>query len=263
MNWLDRILGKKSPKQSPDQGAPSNRSDPVPTDSAQKDEVPDSQPDPEMQRQLEQGCDARAAVLSRLGALDTDVLAPLMNPTFMGGPKWPSLRQSWRVVRRPASTILVSDGLSDPFEDEGIPLGFRVEVCAEAPELFETPHHSWLFDMVFQISQLIANHGKVDELLQKYKTLSTVVSVGSVPAHFQNEKGQVGVIIGFPTDALPAGFDLEHGRVRLLVIKLLLPSELAYIESADDLEAGRNSLVAMLQGSPDAHLSSVTRAAVI
>jgi len=40
------------------------------------------------------------------------------NPALLGGPKWPALRQAFRVVRRKTgNVILASDGLSDPFDD--------------------------------------------------------------------------------------------------------------------------------------------------
>ena len=67
---------------------------------------------------LATACAARDAFYASLGAMDADVLAPLVNPAFMGGPRWPSLRQAWRVIRRADSIIIASDGLSDPFEDD-------------------------------------------------------------------------------------------------------------------------------------------------
>lgn len=223
----------------------------------------DYEPDPVMQQKLEEVAAAREGVLSQLGDLDADVYAPLMNPTFMGGPQWPSLRQAWRVVRRKNSTIIVSDGLSDPFEEEKIPLGFKVEVCAEASELFDEVHHSWLFSLVYQVSQLVAHHGNVYGLLENYKSLSTVVHVEGIPEQFESDDGRVGVILGFPAPDLPYEFKLNDGNVRLLVIKLLWPSELKFIEGASDLEAGRNDLIKLLQATPEAHISSLNRKAVV
>ena len=46
------------------------------------------------------------------------MLSHLVSPTLSGGPKWPALRQAFRLVRRPnGNIILASDGLSDPFDD--------------------------------------------------------------------------------------------------------------------------------------------------
>jgi len=64
---------------------------------------------------LATACAARDAFYASLGSMDSDVLTPLINPAFSGGPRWPSLRQAWRVIRKPDSIIIASDGLSDPF----------------------------------------------------------------------------------------------------------------------------------------------------
>src|SRR5262245_17951131 len=93
---------------------------------------------------------ARDRFVSSLGVVDPDVLAPLINPSFRGGPMWPDLRQAWRVVRREAHTIVISDGLSDPFSDEPEPnAGFGMEVLAETADPMPGQlQASWLFDLV-------------------------------------------------------------------------------------------------------------------
>ena len=67
---------------------------------------------------LEKSSRAREAVWQQLGSLEPLVLSHLVSPTLSGGPKWPALRQAFRLVRRPnGNIILASDGLSDPFDD--------------------------------------------------------------------------------------------------------------------------------------------------
>ena len=68
-------------------------------------------------------CAARAACWNTVGQVDSDVLAHLINPAFMGGPRWPALRQAFCVVRRPETqtVVLASDGLSDPWDGEPTP----------------------------------------------------------------------------------------------------------------------------------------------
>ena len=67
---------------------------------------------------LEKSSKAREAVWQQLGSLEPLVLSHLVSPTLSGGPKWPALRQAFRLVRRPnGNVILASDGLSDPFDD--------------------------------------------------------------------------------------------------------------------------------------------------
>src|SRR5258708_39031146 len=98
--------------------------------------------------------DGRDRFVNSLGVVKPDVLAPLINPSFMGGPMWPNLRQAWRVVRRGANTIVMSDGLSDPFSDETDPnTGFGIEVLAETADPMSEPlQASWLFELVYQVS---------------------------------------------------------------------------------------------------------------
>jgi hypothetical protein len=265
MDWFKRLLGNKSPDRPADvppaASAQEARYEP-PAAPAQEEE------DPELQRILEEGYAARTAVYRTLGEVDPDVIAPLINPTFMGGPRWPALRQAWQVVRRPASTIIVSDGLSDPFDDDLTPLGFQVEVCVETDERFEDltrAAHSWLFALVNQAAQLVASHGGMYEAIEKYGTISTVFRIPDAPAQVKSSDDKVGVLIGFPSQELPTEIEFPQGRVRLLVVKPLLSSELAYIESGesgDDRKAARDDLVARLLQQPRAHFATADRPAV-
>ena len=67
---------------------------------------------------LEKSSKAREQCWESLGSLEPLVLSHLINPALNGGPKWPALRQSFRLIRRPnGNVLLVSDGLSDPFDD--------------------------------------------------------------------------------------------------------------------------------------------------
>lgn len=98
--------------------------------------------------------DVRDRFLKTLGEVNDDVLAPLLNPSFVGGPMWPDLRQAWRVIRRDGNLAFISDGLSDPFSDDPEPNpGFGLEVLAESPDAFAEPHQgSWLFHLVYHVS---------------------------------------------------------------------------------------------------------------
>ena len=67
---------------------------------------------------LEKSSKAREQCWESLGSLEPLVLSHLINPALNGGPKWPALRQSFRLIRRAdGNVLLVSDGLSDPFDD--------------------------------------------------------------------------------------------------------------------------------------------------
>ena len=68
---------------------------------------------------LERSAAARKDTWQELGTVEPLVLNDSANPALLGGPKWPALRQAFRVVRprTGANVILASDGLSDPFDD--------------------------------------------------------------------------------------------------------------------------------------------------
>ena len=89
---------------------------------------------------LEKSSRAREAVWQQLGSLEPLVLSHLVSPTLSGGPKWPALRQAFRLVRRPnGNIILASDGLSDPFDD--ITLG--TYTVAAVPALIKAVVSDW------------------------------------------------------------------------------------------------------------------------
>ncbi|MDH5178082.1 MAG: hypothetical protein OEZ39_16375 [Gammaproteobacteria bacterium] len=59
-------------------------------------------------------CNARDRLYSSFGNVEPDVIAHAINPAFMGGPAWPSLRHAFSIIRRGDSTLIVSNGLADP-----------------------------------------------------------------------------------------------------------------------------------------------------
>ncbi|MCM2564975.1 hypothetical protein [Janthinobacterium kumbetense] len=220
-------------------------------------------------RMLAAACAARDAFYATLGTVDADVLAPLVNPAFMGGPRWPSLRQAWRVIRRAESIILASDGLSDPFEDDDdvfVPRGHLLEVCIEAPlSAFDDQEvaQSWLFDVIYQVSQNVADHGSIDLLVQRHGSVSMVLDVQDAPAGLEDENEQVGVLLAQGVATIPPSFATPYGEVMLLTATVLQPAELAHIGNAADKAQSRRDLAAALAASPTGHVSVAGRPAVI
>ena len=217
---------------------------------------------------LAAACAARDAFYASLGAMDADVLAPLVNPSFMGGPRWPSLRQAWRVIRRNDSIVIASDGLSDPFEDDDdvfVPRGHLLEVCIEAPlSAFDGQEvaQSWLFDVIYQVSQNVADHGSIDLLVQRHGSVSMVLDVESPPEGLEDENEQVGVLIDDTAPAIPASFATPYGDVMMLTATVLQPAELAHIGNAEDRAGARAALAQALAASPTGRMSVADRPAV-
>ncbi|ALM82947.1 hypothetical protein [Bordetella sp. N] len=219
---------------------------------------------PETLRLLESTAAARAACYGLLGNVAPDVLAPLLNPGLTGGPAWPSLRQAWNVVQRQDSTLLISNGLSDPFDPprsiEGL-LGYGVEVYAEVRgHPMQDLARSWLFDLIYQVSQNVAHHGQFGALIARHGVVSMLLEVKGLPAEWLSPEGMAGLLIGLPAVSVPAGFSTAQGTVRLLPVTLLHPREVAFLESSDDVLGNRRALVDRLSALPDGHVNDLRRA---
>jgi hypothetical protein len=217
----------------------------------------------ETQAVLEETALARDRFYASLGAVDADVLASLINPAFRGGPRWPALRQAWSTIRRPDSTLVASNGLSDPFEEDGqppVPLGHRIEVYAEAAGRIKEVGGSWLFDLVFQVSQNVAAHGQFVQSLERYGVLTMLLQVEGVPSDWVSGENGVAVLIG---QAQPESFPTPYGDVRMVALTLLRPEELAFIEKDGDISGNRVKLAALFAGIPDGHVNDFDRAAIV
>ena len=257
MGWLKRLLGGTGDE-------PARSEPPV---APVEPPAPTGDHEAALQAMIDAGFEARAAFFGRLGESDPYLIAPLLNPTFMGGPRWPALRQSWRMVRRPASTLFASDGLSDPFDDDLTPLGYRVEVYVETGERFadeDEAKRSWAFDLVYQASQAVAGAGGIYEAVEhEGMIVTTVFRIPQAPERVKDAEDRVGVIIGFPAADIPREMELPGGKVLLLAVTPLLPSELAYIENEADGQAARRHLVSLLLAQPLAHFATGDRDPVI
>lgn len=206
---------------------------------------------------------AREAYLRQMGAVDELLLAPLMNPAFMGGPVWPSLRQSWRTVRNGRRTIIVSDGLSDPFDSETEPsVGFGIEVLGEtADPLPDQLQGSWLFAVVYAVSQQSAAHGGFRGLIDELGVLSMEIRAPAELQPLANSDGNLGLFLGLRSPKLPLEWELPAGLVKVVTVKVLQPTELAY--AVDQDSEGRVRLREMFSADGTYHLSSLSRPPVV
>jgi hypothetical protein len=215
---------------------------------------------------LDRTCEARDRAWSKWGELDPYVLGHLINPTFMGGPAWPALRQAFKIVRRPKATLLASDGLADPFDDGSRPdrNGFGLEVYSIADERFDAPQASWLFGLVWAFAQQAASHGGIAELLDELDVLSTELYDVPIPSEhaprFVNDAGRVGALVGVDAPGVPHEIDGPLSGIRLVNVTLLTASELAFV--VDGGEEARIELAKRLREHGDA-ASSLVRAAVV
>lgn len=210
----------------------------------------------EWEAAVEAAAAARSKFWSTLGEPSADVLAPIINPIFMGGPEWPT-RPAWRTIRRPTSTILVSEGLSDPWEN-GNALGQRLEVMIEVPEVLDDVKTSPFFGALIELSHLFASND-VGTLLDELGFVSTEVSGDGFPEGLRNEHGRVGFVFGVTSPELPSSFRLPAGEAKLVVATLLTKQELDAIVVSG---ANRKVIGEALSSRSGGHVSQLERASV-
>jgi hypothetical protein len=208
--------------------------------------------------------EARDGYCRQLGEVEPDVFAPLMNSAFRGGPRWPDLRQAFRVIRHGDSTIVVSDGLSDPFDDQEEPnVGFGLEVVGETTDPMPpgTVQNDWLFWTVYDVAQQVAGHGGVRDLIDELGVLSMEILARFGPEELVTPEGRLGLLLGLRPPEWPAEWQLPAGTVKILTVKVLHPSELAV--AVEQEAAGRHRLQELFAADGSYHVSSTTRPAVV
>ncbi|AZC18103.1 MULTISPECIES: suppressor of fused domain protein [Pseudomonas] len=231
--------------------------------------------------------DAGAASLDRhwqaIGTCEQDVLGFAVSPSFTGGPDWPSTRQAYRIVRRPHSIILATEGLSDPFdgvEGEDLGNGFEMELFIDTPDI---PAHaqgplgevhpfaaSWCFELLRCVAATVANAGGYRPRLERHGVLSLELPGVSqsrsmseqLPAHFVSADDCAGVLIGGPAASFPTTVaDMPLSPVLLVPVVLITASELDYVRNGG--AQARQDLVARLEAAGLGHVSHLQRASVI
>jgi hypothetical protein len=133
------------------------------------------------------------------------------------GPPWPGQREAWRVIRRPASIAIVSDGLSDPFDSPKPNAGLGIEVLAETSDPIDGPiEQSWLLMMARSLATQFVEHGGFRNLIDKLGLICLELPDGS------------GVLLGVQADGIATEFASPQGPVRVITATLLQPVEMAY-----------------------------------
>jgi hypothetical protein len=216
---------------------------------------------------FDKSCELRDKFWDTVGTPDADVLAPMLNPSLMGGPRWPSLRQAHKTIRRPDVTIIASDGLSDPWDDmEENPdnagyNGLGLEVYVEAEPITGSVQGTWQFDIAYQASQLMAQQVNIISMLEEMTYITTEFYDVSAPKEFMTDHNTVGAILGLPNSKFDDTVQLSVEAVKMVNVKLLTLAELNYV--IEKGEEGRNELAALLiaQGNPT--LSKLERPSVV
>jgi hypothetical protein len=171
---------------------------------------------------------ARRAAWKSLGTLDELAVAPRAICY-----EWPGYRQNWGIIHRePRHTLLVSEGLSDPFIARLEPsVGFGLELALET-ERTELPldsiEESWPYMLLARVAREVVAHEDVRERA-KAGLFSVKVSGKGMPVPLVTREGHVGALLGLESRTLPRHFSTPFGDVRLVTVKALLPAELEYV----------------------------------
>jgi hypothetical protein len=203
-----------------------------------------------LQYHLQEGMKLRFAFWKSIGKLDPDVLAPIINPAFMGRPAWPSLRQSFLKIRTDRSTIIASDGLSDPYRDydtnpdnqgyNGLGLEFYIETPDPISDDISELKFSWQFSLLAEMCDQAAHLGNLLKYLQKYKYISMELPNVNVPEKYLDEHGRCGVLLGLPAPHIQGTLPLSIETIQIVNIRLLKLAELKTV--LEQGEPGRNAL---------------------
>lgn len=222
------------------------------------------------EEQFDQSAQLRSNHWKSIGNLHSDVITHLINPSFMGGPEWPSTRQAFVMIDTPSGTILSSDGLSDPYNDfdtnpdnqgyNGVGCEFYIE-CNENLGSFDQIKSSWQFSVVYQAAQLAAGNPNIASIIEEHTYVSTELYHCTVPDSFLNEHGRVGVLLGLHSKQVPAELELSLETIRLVNVTLLTPEELAYITEKGS--EARMEIARKLEALPDAGKSFLERKSVV
>ncbi|OJH33542.1 suppressor of fused domain protein [Cystobacter ferrugineus] len=200
---------------------------------------------------------ARLAFWRTLGEVDERARVPLVNHGA-----WPGRRQAWRVLRRAGgNTLLVTDGLSDPFPEREAPsVGFGLELLLETDSEMKEVYRNWPMQLLQRVGDELARSEPVREAVRA-GPFCLDVSGKRMPTLLVTQEGRVGVLLGVESGTLPGHFALPEGEVKLVTVKALLPAEFAY--GMEHGAEGWAQLARYFAHSGEEHLSRARRKSVL
>lgn len=229
--------------------------------------------DPGWERAVEKASAARVSLLRSWGPTEWvngegSVFAPIVGARLTGGAVWPS-REGFRALRTARTTILVTEGLSDPYEAAEAPpelarySGTGMEVWLEAEERFEEIPSSWAFGIVQSVSQHVAAHRITRALLDELGFVVVEVFADECrldpvrAADLLTPRGTVGVLVGLRPKERPDTIALGPSDVRFVNLRLLLAEQVA--RSLSGGAQARTLLGTKLGQTPNGWISRVPR----
>jgi hypothetical protein len=139
-------------------------------------------------------------------------------------------------------------------------VGFGLELALEVDAAVKDISKGWPLLLLDRAADEVAEHEHVREGL-KAGLFSMEVSGKGLPKSLLTEEGRVAVLLGLESRTLPRHFSTPHGEVMLITVKVLLPSELAYVREHG--ARGQTELARRFSESGEEHLSRVQRRPVV
>jgi hypothetical protein len=141
-----------------------------------------------------------------------------------------------------------------------VQVGFGLELALEVDAAVKDISKGWSLMLLNRVADEVAEHEHVREGV-KAGLFSMEVSGKGMPKSLVTEEGRVAVLLGVESRTLPSHFSTVYGEVKLVTVKALLPSELAYL-----LEHGTEGLAELarrfVEGG-EGHLSRARRSSVV
>ena len=222
------------------------------------------------EQHFKKSCELRDAFWKTIGTPFSDVIGNLINPTFMGGPKWPSLRQAHIGIKTDNHTIIATDGLSDPYDDydsnddvkhyNGIGLELYMICDIKFKDISEIIE-SWQFSVLRQLSSTAAANPNLADLLEQYQYMSISINANGLPTEYIDDNGSAGVLLGLENTIVSKNTQLSIENIRLVSAILLTPKELAYI--TENGAQARNEIAEKLTKKENAILVTEKRTSVV
>ncbi|MDN5715901.1 MAG: suppressor of fused domain protein [Janibacter sp.] len=168
---------------------------------------------------------------------------------------WPAGTSTYVMVTTPHSGVVATDGLSDAS-------GPGIELYIEGRELGAGPtgEGRWLAAALEEAAGALAGAGdSLGQALTDHGVLSLELSGEHAPADWLAD-GCLGALVGVELPGRASEIDVDGGRVRVLTLVPLRPSELAVVRSEGT--AGRRRIAEALAGQGWYSYADSTRPAV-
>lgn len=198
--------------------------------------------DPMRQQAIDIARELRIKFYRSLGELKEEALTTRFSNEFSRDLSWPADQEQYRVIYTDKSTVVITDGLSDPFaqESEDPKLqrnghGFEAFVEFSDKVKYELLTKSPMLSVLVGVVETLIAQGNAKKLLIENKYISMERNDDRLPAKYQKE-GRFGVMLGVKSANVPATMKLNlEDDVLLIGVKLLTYDELEKAAVDDDV----------------------------